>query len=178
MPMGIVSDEDFESEVSKMKETEVQSLIVIEKKHGGRPDGTKNIPPVLRKVIGEECIESGGNHVEIAEAFGVSKQAVAAYAHGATSCRTYNRKEEDLANHINNVKTRISTRAQGRLSTALALLTKEKMKAAKPTELAAIADKMASVAEKMSPQVRNQQNNIIIMAPERVENDGYGTTEV
>lgn len=165
MPLGIVTDEEFESEANS-KSTK---LVVIEKKHGGRGTGDKDVPEELRKVIAEEAIENG-NSKAISEAFGVSEASIAAYKNGATSCSTYNKSDEQLLAHVNRVKSKINNSARGRLTAALKLLTAEKMKGEKPKDLASIAVDMSKIMEKTEPKVAVQnQTNIVIYSPQRVK---------
>lgn len=167
--MGIVSDKDFNSELTKSSSdkkspSEIKAPTVSPVIEGqivdvnrGRPVGAVEVPNSLRKVIGEEAAINGRTSaLELAQTFGLSPSSVSAYAHGATSTATYD--ETPNSPHINSAKDKISKRARSRLMSALKHLTPEKMEGAKAKDLAGIAKDMAAVVRTMEPEVKGPTN--------------------
>jgi hypothetical protein len=165
MPMGIVSDKDFNSELSKSSDAkkplpEIISPVLegqIVDVNRGRPVGSVEVPNSLRKVIGEESAINGRQSaIELAETFGLSPSSVSAYANGATSTATYD--ETPNKPHINIAKDKITKRAFSTLSKAIKHITEDKLIAAKAKDLAGIAKDMAAVVRTMEPEVKGPTN--------------------
>lgn len=179
MAMGIISDEAFEKEltncvlpspsINSSVESPNGSVVTIDKP--GRNIGDKNVPPALRKIIGETSELDGRNEaVQLAKQFGISRSSVSAYAHGAHSTDTYHEPKKELTNHINGAKERVSKKARARLMMALNHLTPDKMESAKAVEVANIAKAMSGIVKDMEPEnnapVTNNGPNITIYAPQ------------
>lgn len=148
MAMGIVSDEDFDKEITKVTPAKIISL-----PEKGRGNGNKEVPESLRKIIGETNeLDSRQEALSIARMFGVSDSSVSAYAAGATSTSSYNTPDAELKNHIDDSKERIKKKARGRLFNALKHITDDKLKDAKVRDVSGVARDMAAIIRDMEPE--------------------------
>lgn len=195
MPMGIVSDSDFEDELVKLgivhpvKERAVSITIVppmpaaatVEDIKRGRGDAT-NVPDIVREIVAKSAINGEGTGAEIAEAFGVSPSSVSAYKVGATSTTTYHRPDDELLSTVIGHRKNISRGARDTLLAALDSLTPEKLLNEKARDLAIIAKNMSGIIVDMEPPlppVHNQQNvQFVFMAPRVRSEDSYQIREV
>lgn len=161
MPLGIVSDEDFKSELDSTK-VEVEII-----KQPGRRPGDIETPQSIRKIIGEEVDRS--ESLELASLLDISKQSVSAYRNGATSCATYNKPDQDLSTHINRSRERIVKRASNKLNSALSYITQEKLEATKARDLAGIAKDMSAIVKNLEPEKETSNDrpnvNFTVFAP-------------
>ena len=182
MPLGIVSDDVFESELSNSNnksDTEIVKAEVIDHLPRGRSPNDNNVPDSLRKIIGEESIESGRRSaVKLGNEFGISHDSVDAYANGSTSLATYNQPKPDLKNHLTLVKERIANRASSKLISALDSITKEKLADTKPTEAAGIAKDMSVIIKNMEPESDNDKlthigPNFVFFSPRQKSEADY-----
>ena len=170
MGMGIVSDADFEREVTRSippPEIKIPEVLPLEKP--GRSEGDNNVPDSLRKIIGETSeIEGRQAALALAEQFGISPSSVSAYANGATSTASYG--ERPNLDHILKVKNRISKQARAKVLKAMQAITDDKLEVSKPVELAQIARSLASVAKDMEPEVKEDNSkkgpSFIVYAPQ------------
>ncbi len=183
MPMGIVSDEEFEKELTRSHEVKIPEVLPMPRP--GRHEGDNNVPDSLRKIIGETAqIDGRQDALELAKTFGISPSSVSAYANGSTSTDSMNRQPN--LNHINSAKERVSRKAMNRLVRSLNAITDEKLEETKPVELASIARAMSGIVKEMepekpkdpsenrdgptfvfySPQVRDERHYEIMMARE------------
>jgi predicted transcriptional regulator len=164
MPLGIVSDQDFE--------VEIQRAQVIPSRIGRGNTPAK--PDQLRNLIAEEAIK-GASAKELSESFGVSPSSISAYKNGSTSTASYDTPDRKLANHIVNVKDRITKKATNRLARALDSITPEKLDDLKVKDAAQVAKDMSVVIKNMTPEVREQNNNVnfVIFAPKVREESDY-----
>ncbi len=162
MPMGIVSDQEFDSErdkfspSNKREEDESNSVqpiaTIIESPSKGRGNGNVEVPTGLRKLIGIESVENGrGSALELANSFGIKPSSVSAYSQGANSTASYN--DRPNLPQINQAKEKISKRARGKLLLALRNITKEKLEEAKVGELSAVARNMSAIVKDMEPDI-------------------------
>ena len=164
MPMGIVSDTDFEKELgnSSPKSKSVPSVttaVVNRIEKPGRSEGDNNVPDSLRKIIGETSeIDGRQSALALAEKFGISPSSVSAYANGSKSTDSYD-KRPNLA-HINEAKERISSKARKKLFSALNNLTDEKMADAKAVDLASIARSMSGIVKEMEPEIPKESDSV------------------
>lgn len=158
MPMGIVSDSDFNSELNNSSQIKREVPITIPKPTAevkelptkGRGEGNVEVPDALRKVIGEESVINGRESaIELAKSFGLSDSSVSAYANGSTSTATYD-KNPNIA-HLLKAKERISKRARKVLVQSLNHITNEKLEVAKVVEVAAVARAMSAIVKDMEP---------------------------
>lgn len=167
MPMLIVDDDLFVSELNKLNGTKPATSNVVDMVKRGR-NGSKEVPESLRKVISEEAIISG-NSAKIAESFDISKSSVDSYKHGSTSTASYNEPDVELTQHNNDVRNQIVGSARGRLLSALESLTPEKLEAAKARDAASIAKDMSVVIKNMEPEIKSISENgptFVLYAPQ------------
>lgn len=166
MAMGIVSDKDFDSELSglnKDKESKSTPTVpittgeVIDAPTKGR--GTNpEVPEGLRKLIGtESAINGRQSGIELAQSFGISASSVSAYGVGANSTASYDERPNE--SHISNAKQRVATRARKKLVSAIHHITKDKLEAANAKDLAGIAKDMAAVIKVMEPEPPKAPSN-------------------
>jgi predicted transcriptional regulator len=95
MGMGIVSDKDFDKELTNVDIKPVsdnKAHIHILDKPGRKPNDV-NVPDTLRKTIASTAIEHGREAaIDLASQFGISPSSVSAYTQGARSTSTYNER--------------------------------------------------------------------------------------
>lgn len=149
MPMGIVDDKDFNSELINVnKKPDMKKPIIIDPPDLGRQKGSLEVPNALRNVIGSESIENGrASALELASNFGIGPSSVSAYTAGATSTATIDQKPN--VNVVQKVKDKISRRARGKLMDALRYITDDKLRDAKARDLAGIAKDMSGIVKNM-----------------------------
>ncbi len=156
MPIGIVSQSEFEKELSNSDDFQIKKGIIIETPKPGRKNGDFNVPPVLRKIIGETSIEEGNSGAkEIAREFGVSDSSISAYKNGAHSTASYHNPDPGLRQTIDDTKSKITTRAKSRLLRAIHHITDDKLKDAKVRDLAGIAKDLSTVVKSLEPSSPN-----------------------
>ena len=166
MAMGIVSDKDFESEVTPQSksntvtppkpndftESNTEQIGVIKDVTRGRGAGNIEVPNGLRKIIGDESTTNGRQSaVELAENFGISPSSVSAYAQGANSTASYDVRPN--ASTVVNARDRVIKKARGKLMAALHNITGDKLEGAKPRDLAGIAKDMSAIIKNMEPDL-------------------------
>lgn len=159
MPMGIVSDEEFESEKENSIIREPLPDI-IESHNPGRTKGDNNVPDSLRKIIGEEAIIEGrSSALELASSFGISPSSVSAYSNGSTSTKSMD-KQPNLK-HLNESRQRVSSKAMKKMMSALDFITDDKLENESPITLSSIARNMGAIIKDMEPELdRDIKNNI------------------
>lgn len=155
MPLGIISKEQLDAELSNNGPTSKVDYKKIEK---GRGEGQGNVPEEIRKIISEEAIK-GAPLEQLAELFNVSKSSVQAYKKGATSTATYNEPNQSLAIHNDLVKEKIRTKAQKRISLALTNITPRKLEDGSLKELSSVARDLSIVMKNMEPDKESNVNN-------------------
>ena len=192
MPMGIVSDSDFEIEQGRLKtpdvvhgeQNRVRKIIAeVDDIKKGRGNGRKEIPEEIRALAAKAAIRGEGTAKEITEAFDISPASLSAYKVGATSTATYNEPDVKLLSEVTDYKTRISKKARSRLLAALNEITPQKLGFVKPRDLAAIAKDMSTIIADMEPPAPinpTNQNNVqfVFMAPRIQSMDDYQTLQV
>lgn len=153
MPMGIVSEKDFDVEKEKLSTpnpmpTKTAEVIDVNR---GRGNNSVEVPNALRNIIGEEHATNGRQAaVELAQQFGLSPSSVSAYGVGATSTSSYGERPNGGA--IKEVKEKIAKRARGKLMRALHHITNDKLESANAKDLAGIAKDMSAVVRNMEPE--------------------------
>lgn len=151
MPMGVVNDSEFESEVQNSGVP--LTGVVTQLPKPGRKEGDVNVPESLRKIIGETSeLEGRKAAMELAASLGISPSSVSAYSNGATSTATYDRPSAPVSNHIRERKDKVVGSALTRLTRAMNGLTKDKIETSSAREISAIAKDMAQVVKLMEPE--------------------------
>ena len=179
MPIGIISDEDFDREVDN---TPIVMPKIIQMDKPGRSPGDLNVPDSLRRIIGETAIEDGRQDaLELAESFGISASSVSAYTNGATSTKSYNKPNEELISSMNDKRLRIANKAQKKLMMTLKHLTSDKLEGADAREISGVAKDMASVYDKMQPKADPRdsvQVQFVLYQPEMKRINDYKIIDV
>lgn len=169
MAIGIVSDEDFNSEIERGEKSpppELKPAQIIEVPRPGRKEGDNNVPDSIRNVIAQESIENGrASALEFAKLVGVSDSSVSAYSNGATSTKTYHKANKELADKLAKSKLTISKRAARRLNLALNGITEDKINEAKLTEIALVAKAMSGIIKDMEPPSENKNGDMNFNGP-------------
>lgn len=188
MPIGIVSDSEFEAELARSggKSNVVPSVEIVEKPHRGRDDGDMNVPDALRKIIGEEAVINGRQAaLAIASEFGISASSVSAYAKGATSTSTYDSPKSSIVGHINKSRARAIKRASSTLNRALGSITQDKLDYADAKDLSTIAKDMSVIIRNLEPPPdptigTNQVNGpqFVIFAPQFRKEESFDVISV
>jgi hypothetical protein len=191
MPIGIVSDDDFMSELSNYQKRESSEETrtppitpeIIPLDRPGRSEGDVNIPDPLRQIIGEEAVINGRKAaLGLAGMFGVSASSVSAYAKGATSTTTYDTPKPSIISHINRSRQRASKKASKVLDAALGSITQEKLDYTDAKELAGIAKDMSVIIKNLEPPDDSVKSNsgeaapqFVIFAPQFRDERSFGT---
>ena len=160
MPLGIVSDTDFDKERNNSdvlindknaeKDSPIVTSDVLIMPNVGRDRDVPNVPQSLRKVLGETVATEGlKSAMHLASSMGISQPTASTYARGEVSPGT---TDEDLLSHINNRKTKISKKALNKLNLALNNLDETKLLGCDAKELSSVAKDMASVVNAMEPK--------------------------
>lgn len=150
MGFGIVSDEEFEKELSRA----IQNYEIKQIERGRKP-GSREVPDTLRKIIGEEAAINGRQSgLQIAQQFGISESSVDAYKVGARSEATYN--DRPASEYINQAKARVAKRARNKLIQAIHHITEDKLAEAKAKDLAGVAKDMSAVIRNMEPEMKRE----------------------
>lgn len=191
MPMGIVSDSDFDIEQSKLKTPDVvpnqqdrvkKIIAEVDDIKRGRTNGRLQVPNEIREMAAKSAINGEGSADEIAKAYGISESSLSAYKVGAHSTTTYHEPNPELAPKITDHKERISKKARARLLAALNELSPDKLAGVKARDLAAIAKDMSTIVSDMEPppSAPTNQNNVqfVFMAPRIQSLDEYQTLNV
>lgn len=179
MPLGIVSDDEFEDSLND--ESEQVRASIVNKTSSGRAVGDNNVPDSLRRIIGEDASINGSkNTIEaIARPLGISTSSVSAYKNGATSTASYNDKAPDLLSHINKGKTEVIKRATRTMKRALINITEEKLNGAKAKDLAGIAKDMSAMIKNLEPEEQKEKNvQFVFFAPRTRAIDTYDVLDV
>lgn len=169
MPMGIVSDSDFEAESERLR------IVTIEKGRGNRPA----TPESLRKIIGENAVEEGSKATKVlTQALGISDSSLSAYKNGATSTSSYH--NPTFKDHIDKAREKIVKKARNRLLQSLNHITDEKLKSESPRDLAGIAKDMSVIIKNFEPEVEkgNGGRQLIIFAPQFVTEEKFEVIDV
>jgi hypothetical protein len=179
VPLGLVSDEEFEAELKKCVSVHIPYLnrsgirntspfpsdpfkptdSTPPHEHGRNP-GDTNVPPIIRKLIGEAAVESREAALKVAAAFGVSPSSASAYAVGAHSTDSYHEPNPELAAALNDRRTEVITKSRSTLLAALGYITSAKMEEAGVRDLSGVAKDMAQIIAHQEPKLilQNQQS--------------------
>jgi hypothetical protein len=165
MSLGIINSNDFEAEKARLGIIPLPTAEVIDINRGR--GNAKEVPEVIREIISEKAITEG-NTGQIAKAFGVSKSSVDAYKNGATSTATYNKPNEQLKQHNDELRGIISTSARLKLLQALEELTPERISKAKIKDIASITKDLSTIARDMDSVNQGKDGNsvkVMVYAP-------------
>lgn len=179
MPMGVVSNDEFDSELKNSGVVKKEVEVVIEDVvKPGRAPGDNNVPSSLRKIIGETSeIEGRQEALAIARMFDISDSSVSAYAHSATSTKSYHTPDTKIADYIRSRKDRVTKKSLRVLQNSLDNLTPEALAQEKPRNIAAIAKDMSAIIKNMEPEEKvigdNNQNQFIFYSPQFVKEEHY-----
>lgn len=159
MAMGVVSDLEFDSELSKSIPTIVEQkeeipraiATIVDSPPHGRGENNVEVPDGLRKLIGSESVTNGrASALELAGNLGISPSSVSAYTQGANSTASYGDRPGLL--EINQAKERIAKRARSKLMLSLSHITGDKLSETKVRDLAGIARDMSAVIKNIEPE--------------------------
>lgn len=194
MAIGVVSDDDFAAELSKLtnpqsnsrvsSSTSNESVQIIDKPSKGRSDGDVNVPDSLRKIIGEEAVINGRQSaLGLAGMFGISASSVSAYANGATSTKSYDQPSSPIQSHISKARERAIRRASKTLNGALGAITQEKLDYTDADKLAGIAKDMSVIIKNLEPEkVINTDDGpktqFVIYAPQFRREESFDVIDV
>lgn len=176
MPIGVISREDMELELSSDRSV----LHLVPNAKHGRNVGDDNVPQSVREFIAQESI-LGASAKELHEALGVSRSSISAYKNGATSTDSYNRPQDKLKSVVESIKDKIGSSAQNKIEMALELIDKDKLERLGVRDLGGFAKDMAHVVEKMQPKDSAGDNNHVhlhLHAPEQRKLETYEVHEV
>jgi hypothetical protein len=190
--LGLVDSDQFDKElhnsratvfVPKPFDSTVIAKAVIQKSDRGRGNGNKAVPKELQKLIGEESVINGRSKaLELAADFGISPSSVSAYSHGATSTATINQPDKTLTNYLQARKSRITKRALAKLTSALDVITPDKLSEMKTRDVAALAKDMSVIAKNMEPPNTGSADNnapkFVVYAPTIRDERTYETIVV
>lgn len=179
MALGIVSDSEFESELSRMNGTKIK--VEVEEISRGRGENNLEVPESLRTIIGTDAIENGNNSAkEIARAFQISDSSVSAYKNGSTSCSSYDNPNPSLKNKMDETRVKIGNKARATLLKSIKHITDEKLEGAKLKDLATVASAMSAVIKNIEPvqEDKGNQTNFVFYAPRFRDEASYDIIEV
>lgn len=162
MPMGIVTDKDFDSELKNVQIPKTPPVTIPSTKppvlegevlpiERGRGNGNIQTPDSIRKLIAETAASEGREAaLALGKQFGLSESSIAAYSVGAKSTATYH--DRPNSGIVDAARSAVQSRAIVKLKRALHHITDDKLKDAKPRELAGIARDMSAVVKAMEPE--------------------------
>lgn len=185
MPLGIVSQEDYEQNLGIQKESNGSETHIPEQKDApesstevennespsdepvrpatvevlpaiGRGTGNTAVPSSIRKIIGESSIEEGSAAANaIGRFLGLSPSSVSAYGNGATSTASYRKPDDDLKNHLEKTRGKILKRAQGKLYKSLGVIDDDKLDALDAIEASTVARNMSAIVKNLEPDQKS-----------------------
>lgn len=167
MAIGIVSDSDFDLEITKGTPTpELRPAQIIDSPRPGRSEGDNNVPDSIRQIIVDESVQNGrASALSFAQMVGVSPSSVSAYSNGATSTASYNNPNKKLSERLKKAKLVVAHKARKTLTSALDNITDDKLSEAKLTDLALVAKSMSGIIKDMEPAERPEAGNVNINGP-------------
>jgi hypothetical protein len=180
MPMGIVSNQDFEKEVNNSSKDTIPSRILndvvpeneskIEIIERGRGKGNIEVPNVLRNIIADTHHANGREAaMSLAESFSISPSSESAYAQGATSTASYHDRPNRKT--VNKTRKRIAEKAEKLTESAIDKITDEKLDELSALELTHVAKNVSSVVKNLETDDNSKENPlnispIVIYAPQ------------
>lgn len=198
MPIGIVSDKDFQNELNSFGRTspggrvtvptsneiplteknEILEGVIVESPGRGRKEGDNNVPDSLRALIGEEALVNGRESaLQLAKDFGISPSSVSAYTNGATSTASYNEPKPSIVSHINKARARATRKAAQTLNAALGAITQEKLDYLDADKLSGVAKDMSVIIKNLEPKGEAPSDaktpQFVIFAPSFKKEENY-----
>jgi hypothetical protein len=157
MPMGIVTDTEFEKERQNSEAPKDRTVTIpvitgeVVTTEKGRGNGNIQTPESIRKLIADTAATEGREAaLALGKQFGLSESSVSAYSVGANSTSSY--RDRPNSGIVNGARAAVTSRALSKLKKAIHHITDDKLVAAKPRELAGIARDMAAVVKAMEPE--------------------------
>lgn len=188
MAIGVVSDNDFLTEINKAEKSPVPELKpaqVVELPRPGRNEGDNNVPESIRNVIAQEYVENGrASAKEFAKFLDVSDSSVSAYSKGSTSTKTYNKENNKLGEALKHSRLKIATKVGKRLHMAINNMTEDKFNEAKLTDLAIVAKHLSGIIKDMEPPSEKADNisfngpSIVMYNPGFAKESSFETVEL
>jgi|SRR5215469_2287370 len=172
MPIGILSDHEFNEELTSITSNNVPAR--VDKKELGRGD-KKEVPESVRATIAQESL-LGMSASEVAQEFKISPQSVNAYKHGNTSLVTYNKPDKDLTKKNKSFKDRIVGKANHKLYKSLDAISDDELTNASLRDKSAVAKDMAAIVKSMTPSEPIKIENdvkFVLFAPQVKEEQDY-----
>lgn len=177
MPLGVISSDDFNAELSALQKLPIKAKVVnINKGRGNIPEKTTE----ERMAIVSDTL-AGMTTKDVSEKHNISESSVSAYKNGATSTATYNKPDGDLKKQVETVKIEISNSARNRLLAALETITPTKLDELNARHAAGIAKDMSVVIRNMEPQGVVDNSNrvqVVVMAPKLKDESDYDVITV
>jgi len=165
MPVGLVTDADFEAELAKIGSTrpsvqpdpKVLEGIIETVPSRGRSKGDNNVPASLRAILAETHLMDGSSAaVSLAKELGISSSSVSAYANGATSTSSYDKPKESIVSVVNKARQRATKKAAKTMNAALSAITQAKLDYTDADKLSGIAKDMSVIIKNLEPKVEIQ----------------------
>lgn len=176
---GIITEEELQKRLENPDNLCNREEIIVQVEHkrlrdSGRREGDKNIPETVKELAGVLA------HVDtlknVGESLGISTSQVHQFKNGRNSQHVPN---EELKDKIDERLGTVKDLALDRLVNSLNVITPEKLEKIKVVNAASIAQRMASVVEKVSEK-KNDVGNVIfqIYAPRMREEKEFEVIEV
>lgn len=189
MPMGVVTDEDFERELANSSKkpinntpSQIEEAEIVEMEQRGRKPGDNNVPSSLRSLIGATAaVEGREAALSLARDFGISASSVSAYSKGATSTKSYHEPKKEIQDVINLRKKHASKKALLRLHNTLDRITPDKLDSLDASDLSVIAKNMAAVVKVMEPDNHGASAPLVqfqLFAPPQREEASFDVIQV
>lgn len=182
MSLGIVSNEDFDSELSnssrdhrpsnndrrapEIMDAEESNQPIIDssqlpeiKEHHphGRNMDDVNVPQSMRKLIGDTAIFEGRRAgLQLASSLGISSSSVSSYTNPNNSALSDSNKD-DITSFLTGRKNKITKRAINKLGLAISLIDETKLQEMDARGLSGVAKDMAQVVKHMEPPVKEAE---------------------
>lgn len=149
-----------------------ESLEVVKLHNGGRHEGDKNIPPVIRGLI--SVAANVGTTKEAALAFGVSHHEAHDLKHGKVN----DLPNSDLIEKRDNGLGKIHDKALAALMASMNLITPESLDGMKTKEVVMVAEKLASIVDKTREGNTARTPLVVIHAPRLRDENEFDVIEI
>jgi len=181
MAIGIVSESDFDDELSNSGEGESASARIEDLKIGR--GGKSATPESLRKIISETAIQEGNPAAqELIKSIGgdISQSSISAYKNSATSTATYHEPNSGLENHNEKTHREIAAKSRKILLDAMESITPEKLEAAKVRDASGVAKDMSGIIKDMEPSVEKDVERVqfVLLVPPLRKEESFEVIDV